>query len=82
VPGCDHGSRLGATLEAADLTSPWSEVMVVTSKPVRCRLGLHAYVRRHPVDERSEGPDHQVCQMCGKQRGPAPDVPPGFLGGG
>jgi hypothetical protein len=43
---------------------------------LRCRVGLHAWVRRHPPGERYEGPDHLVCRRCGKPKGPW-DVPPG-----
>lgn len=49
-------------------------------KDVRCLLGVHAWVRRHPIDERYEGPDHLVCRRCGKQHSP-PDIPPGFFYG-
>jgi len=28
-------------------------------KPLRCRLGMHAYVEEHPADERSHGPDRK-----------------------
>jgi hypothetical protein len=31
-------------------------------------MGLHSYVRAHPADERYEGPDQQVCRLCGKGR--------------
>jgi hypothetical protein len=49
---------------------------------MRCRLGLHAWVRRHPPNERYKGPDNQVCRLCGKQRGDQ-DLPPiVFTGGG
>ena len=56
----------------------------MTTTSVRCRLGLHAWVQRHPPEERVEGPDHQVCRSCGKERdrGSALDLPPGFLSGG
>jgi hypothetical protein len=54
----------------------------MTTKPLRCKLGLHSYVQSHPADERLQGPDHQVCRVCGRQRNGMPDVPPGFLGGG
>ncbi|MGY1753366.1 hypothetical protein [Blastococcus sp. SYSU D01042] len=48
---------------------------------VRCLLGLHSWVRRHPPDERYEGPDHLVCRRCGKQDDPV-TIPPGFFFGG
>ncbi len=51
-----------------------------TRKPLLCRVGIHAYVRRRPDEERLRGPDHQVCRRCGKQRQRATTVvPPGFL---
>ncbi|NYJ08889.1 hypothetical protein [Petropleomorpha daqingensis] len=54
---------------------------MTTTKDVRCRLGIHSWVRRHPPDERYEGPDQKVCRRCGKQTRPA-DVPPGVFGPG
>ncbi|MGY1632697.1 hypothetical protein ACI784_13425 [Geodermatophilus sp. SYSU D01186] len=54
----------------------------MATKPLRCRFGFHAYVRRHPPGERAEGPDHQVCRSCGRQRHLTTEgVPPGFVGG-
>ncbi|MGY1709790.1 hypothetical protein ACI8AC_09805 [Geodermatophilus sp. SYSU D00758] len=50
------------------------------TKDVRCLLGAHRWVRRHPPGERYEGPDRMVCWRCGKQKGPV-DVPPGFFYG-
>lgn len=50
-------------------------------KPLRCRLGLHAYVQRRPEDERLRGPDHQVCRRCGKHRDiDSTIIPPGVVG--
>jgi hypothetical protein len=40
----------------------------MSSMQLRCRLGLHSYVRRHPDDERLQGPGQQVCRRCGKRR--------------
>lgn len=54
----------------------------MATEPIRCRRGLHSYVTRHPVGERLDGPDHEVCRRCGKEQGSVVDVPPGFLGGG
>ena len=60
----------------------------MASKQLRCRMGLHSYVRAHryvrahPVDERYEGPDQQVCRLCGKRRGKSSDIPPAGLTGG
>lgn len=57
---------------------------VRSRRGLRCRLGLHSWVRRHPPGERYEGPERLVCRRCGRQTGP-PDIPPGFfhgLGGG
>jgi hypothetical protein len=52
-----------------------------TRKPLLCRLGLHAYVQRHPDDERLRGPDHQVCRRCGRHRDTDTTVvPPGVMG--
>jgi len=50
-------------------------------------MGLHSYVRdsyvrAHPADERYEGPDQQVCRLCGKRRGTSSDIPPAGLTGG
>jgi len=46
-------------------------------KPWRCPLGPHAYVRAHPEDERSQGPNKQVCRRCGKRTTLAPNILPG-----
>jgi hypothetical protein len=54
----------------------------MASKQLRCRMGLHSYVRAHPADERYEGPDQQVCRLCGKRRGTSSDIPPAGLTGG
>ncbi|MET0416753.1 MAG: hypothetical protein ABW022_12115 [Actinoplanes sp.] len=34
------------------------------SKPWRCRLGWHSWVRRHGTPD----PNAQVCRRCGKHR--------------
>ncbi|SNS86463.1 hypothetical protein SAMN06893096_109116 [Geodermatophilus pulveris] len=34
----------------------------MTGEPLSCGLGLHAYVRQHPADERPHGPDQEVCR--------------------
>ncbi len=59
---------------AADATS--------SRKPLPCRLGLHAYVQRHPEDERLRGPERKVCRRCGRRRDLGIDsiVPPGVMG--
>ena len=52
-----------------------------TRKPLRCRLGLHAYVQRHPEDERLRGPDAKVCRRCGKHSDiDTTVIPPGGVG--
>jgi len=38
----------------------------MAAKPLRCRLGMHAYVSEHPADERLRAPDNKVCRLCGK----------------
>ncbi|MGR7025486.1 hypothetical protein [Geodermatophilus sp. URMC 62] len=39
-------------------------------KPFTCRLGLHAWVEAHPVEERPQGPERaRVCRRCGRRRG-------------
>ncbi|MCZ2860153.1 hypothetical protein [Blastococcus sp. VKM Ac-2987] len=55
----------------------------MTGKPLRCHLGLHSWLSRHPADERYDGPDQKVCRRCGKERGlPFGVVPPGPGGSG
>ena len=58
-------------------------------KPLRCRLGMHAYVKKHPTEPRSRdqvhagfrvSADREVCRLCGKSRS-AEFLPPGLLGG-
>ena len=58
-------------------------------KPLRCRLGMHAYVKEHPAERRSHdvihagfrvSPDREICRLCGKRRS-AEFLPPGALGG-
>ncbi|MGY1650792.1 hypothetical protein [Geodermatophilus sp. SYSU D01119] len=53
----------------------------MSRRPLRCRFGMHSYVRRHPDGERPSGPDDEVCRHCGKQTGApfgsAPWVLPG-----
>jgi hypothetical protein len=51
----------------------------MAGKPFRCMVGLHAYVREHPPDERVHGPVGEVCRLCGKHRG-ASGIPPAVLG--
>ena len=51
----------------------------MAGKPLRCRLGLHSYVREHPREEDFRGPGGEVCRLCGKRRG-APGIPPSVLG--
>ncbi|MGY1771293.1 hypothetical protein [Blastococcus sp. SYSU D00813] len=54
----------------------------MSSKPLRCRLGFHSYVQRRPDDERSHGPDHKICRLCGKHSGvPYGNVPSAGMGG-
>lgn len=55
----------------------------MTRKRLRCRLGFHAYVTRHPVDEKPQGPDQKVCRLCGKRTGvPYGSVPAAGIEGG
>jgi hypothetical protein len=73
--------RSGATL----VSTGCAEAIAMATRSVRCRLGLHAWVQRRAPEERVEGPDHQVCRVCGKERernGPLHSVPPGFFSGG
>ncbi|MGY1830593.1 hypothetical protein ACI8AA_09220 [Geodermatophilus sp. SYSU D01180] len=51
-----------------------------TPKPLLCRLGLHAYVQRHPDDERLRGPDQKVCRRCGKHHDIVNTIVPGGFG--
>ncbi|WP_216870722.1 hypothetical protein [Modestobacter excelsi] len=52
----------------------------MSSKPLWCRLGRHAYVSAHPVDEQLRGPAAKGCRRCGKRRGTAvDDLPPAVL---
>jgi hypothetical protein len=72
------------TLQTLDLDVPAAgaggRVPGTSRRSVRCLLGRHAWVRRHPPGERYEGPDHMVCRRCGKETGPL-DIPPGFFYG-
>jgi hypothetical protein len=53
------------------------------AKPLRCRLGLHSYVRERHKDELPHGPNRQVCRFCGKRKNYGEGLPPGaFTGGG
>ncbi len=54
----------------------------MASKPLLCRPGSHSYVQQHPADERSHGPDQEVCRRCGKHMGDLGGLPPGSLSGG
>lgn len=57
----------------------------MTKKRMRCRLGIHSYVTRHPEGEKTQGPDDKVCRLCGKHSGvPYGNVPAGGFptGGG
>ena len=49
------------------------------TKPFRCKVGLHSYVREHPPDERPHRPGGEVCRLCGKHRG-EPGIPQSILG--
>ncbi|WP_456857490.1 hypothetical protein [Geodermatophilus sp. SYSU D00691] len=53
----------------------------MAAKAFRCRMGLHAYVKAHPADERPHGPDAaEVCLRCGKRReGTIGGLPPGVV---
>ncbi|MGY1642190.1 hypothetical protein ACI782_13840 [Geodermatophilus sp. SYSU D00703] len=54
----------------------------MATRPLRCRLGFHDYVRRPAGDERPGGPGRQVCRVCGRERELTLDgIPPGFVGG-
>jgi hypothetical protein len=55
------------------------------SKPARCRIGAHTWVRCRPPDGRPvhgvvHGIDHWACTGCGKRRD-AGTIPLGLLGG-
>ena len=51
-----------------------------TRKPLLCRIGVHAYVQRHPEDERLRGPDRKVCRRCGRRQDVDTTViPPGVV---
>ena len=53
----------------------------MASKPIRCLLGFHSFVRQHPTDERFAGPPRQVCRLCGKGRNlDDAKVPPAVFG--
>jgi hypothetical protein len=54
----------------------------MAAKPLRCRLGMHAFVSEHPTDERFHGPDNKVCRLCGKHPTDVGGIPPAALGGG
>ena len=54
----------------------------MATKPWRCVIGLHSYVRAHPADERLQSPDRQVCRRCGKQAGDLLGIPATGLDGG
>jgi hypothetical protein len=54
----------------------------MADKPLVCRLGFHSYVQRHPVDERSHGPDQKACRRCRKQITDVGGVPGIFFSGG
>jgi hypothetical protein len=52
------------------------------SKPLRCRLGLHAYVQERHTDKQLHGPNHQgVCRSCGKRKDYGERVPLVWAGG-
>ena len=51
-----------------------------TRKPLLCRIGVHAYVQRHPEDERLRGPDEKVCRRCGKHHDIRNTIVPPGLG--
>ena len=53
----------------------------MAGKPIRCRVGLHAFVVEHPHDERPQGPDAKVCRLCGKRTGPGVFGLPPVVGG-
>ncbi|MGY1726049.1 hypothetical protein ACI79J_03665 [Geodermatophilus sp. SYSU D01062] len=38
---------------------------------------MHAYVQRHPDDERLRGPDQKVCRRCGRRRDVVNTIIPG-----
>ena len=51
------------------------------AKALRCRVGLHAWVRGHPPDERLQRRADWVCVRCGKTRSGSETIPLGLLGG-
>jgi len=53
----------------------------MATKPLRCRLGVHAYVSEHPADERLQGPGNKVCRLCGRHPTDVGGIPPAAIGG-
>ena len=54
----------------------------MAGKRLRCRLGFHSYVTRHPESERLQEPDAKVCRLCGKRSDLSFRNLPGAMGGG
>ena len=48
------------------------------SKRLRCRVGLHVWVRVHAPHGQPQGPERWTCSECQKQR--TSSVPLGMLG--
>ena len=48
------------------------------TKPLRCRIGRHVWVRVHPPHGHERGPDRWVCSECRKSR--TATIPLGMLG--
>lgn len=56
--------------------------VVMASKPLPCKLGLHSWGTENPTDERALGSDRpQVCRRCGKRREAGPGDVQVFPGG-
>ena len=48
------------------------------SKPLRCRIGRHVWIRVHPPHGQPRGPDQWICSGCQKTR--TSSIPLGMLG--
>ena len=64
------------------VAAPAAVACPMANKRLRCRIGVHSYVRAHPADERYQGPDERVCRHCGKRGGTLLDIPAAGLTGG
>ena len=92
VPCTAHTTWQGASASATRtgtkvLHSPSSRLhhracrRSMSSKALRCRIGLHSWVKGHPPDEREQRRADWVCWRCRKTRSGAEKIPYGMLGG-